>query len=429
MNVVPWPLLRKISFRFFAVFIGLYIIFWVLMFIPLLEKVNEIYGNIVNGPIVTLANKYIFHVRPKLVPTNGSGDTSFDWAQLDLYLLIALIGCLAWSVIDRKRLSYNKLNYWLILIIRYFIAMTAFSYGIMKLFALQMSVPSVSMLATPLGDLSAMRLSWLFIGYSPPYQIFSGVMEVLVGLLLCWRRTATFGALLATAVFINVMMLNFSYDVVVKIFSILMVVMCLFLLANEYKRIICFFVLNQRTPAGVIYQNELSGWMGVTRVVVKIIFLIITLGITTYETQSAYKRVHSAAAVKPILPGLYNVKDFKLGSDSVGFTPENDIRWRDVVFDLGGGGSVNSADSMFRQRYHRGYFFYSVDTLKCIIHFKKTPTDSVGYLSLAYEIPNDHAIRLRGNYRQKSLYVELEKSNHKFQLAERQFNWLSERPR
>ena len=38
-----------------------------------------------------------------------------------------------------------------------------------------------------------MRLSWLFIGYSTPYEIFSGAMETVAGLLLLFRRTITAG--------------------------------------------------------------------------------------------------------------------------------------------------------------------------------------------------------------------------------------------
>ena len=47
-----------------------------------------------------------------------------------------------------------------------------------------MPFPALSQLATPLGDLLPMRFSWLFIGYSAPYQFFSGAMETIAGLLL-----------------------------------------------------------------------------------------------------------------------------------------------------------------------------------------------------------------------------------------------------
>src|SRR5262249_42923784 len=128
---------------------------------------------------------------------------------------------------------------------RYYVALVALSYGIIKLFALQMPFPNLSQLATPLGDFLPMRLSWMFIGYSQPYQFFSGAMEVLAALLLLYRKTATLGVLMACAVFTNVMVLNLSYDIPVKIYSAEIVFFCLFLLANEIKRIVNFFILNK----------------------------------------------------------------------------------------------------------------------------------------------------------------------------------------
>lgn len=118
-----------------------------------------------------------------------------------------------------------------------------------------MVFPSLHQLATPLGDLLPMRLSWLFIGYSSPYQIFSGVMEVFAGSLLLYRRTATLGAFVAAGVFTNVMMLNMCYDIPVKIFSMQLVAVSLFLLANESKRMICFFILNKPADTCSIYHS------------------------------------------------------------------------------------------------------------------------------------------------------------------------------
>ena len=83
-----------------------------------------------------------------------------------------------------------------------------------------MIFPNQSQLATPLGDFLPMRFSWMFIAYSTPYQMFSGAMEVLAGLLLFNRKTITLRLCVATSVFLNVMVLNLCYDIPVKIFSI-----------------------------------------------------------------------------------------------------------------------------------------------------------------------------------------------------------------
>src|SRR5205085_6742361 len=235
--------------------------------------------------IVAKSNAWVFHVRRQLVPLNGSGDTSYGWALLWFEISIAFIGMLIWSMLDRKKKDYSKLNYWLCLFTRYYVALVLFSYGIIKLFALQMSFPNYSQLATPLGDFLPMRLSWMFLGYSTPYQFFSGMMETLAGLLLLYRRTATLGGLLATAVFINVAVLNLSYDIPVKIYSIQLVTCCLFLLANESDRILHFLVYNSAADASTLYHFDFSRkWMKITRIALKILFVILAIGVVLWNS-------------------------------------------------------------------------------------------------------------------------------------------------
>ena len=74
---------------------------------------------------VRFANANVFHVRDTLVPVNGSGDTSWAWTQLWLYLTIAAIACVVWTILDRKRPNYERLSYWLRLVVRYYIASAA----------------------------------------------------------------------------------------------------------------------------------------------------------------------------------------------------------------------------------------------------------------------------------------------------------------
>jgi len=163
-----WPLWQRVLFRFFAVYLVLQIAPWNwFRAIPGVPFVLRWYFIGVNRA-VTFANAEIFHVRETLVPVNGSGDTSWAWTQLWLYLSLAAIACVVWSIADRKRANYTRALYWLRLIVRYYVASAALSYGIIKLFWLQMPFPALSQLATPLGDLLPMRFSWLFIGYSTP---------------------------------------------------------------------------------------------------------------------------------------------------------------------------------------------------------------------------------------------------------------------
>jgi hypothetical protein len=273
-----WSLFRKILFRFFFIYLLLEAAPWSwLEPIPGVGFLLNYYNQFIDW-MVQIANAKLFHIRKVLVSPAGSGDTSWSWALQWLYIVVAFAGCLIWSFFDRKRKNYIELNYWLCLTVRYYVIMIAFSYGLSKVFPLQMPFPNQSQLATPLGDFLPMRLSWMFMGYSGAYQIFSGFMEVLAGSLLLYRKTATMGALLALAVFSNVMMMNLSYDIPVKIFSMNIVLFCLYLLANEYNRILSFFVLNKPAVLSSIYHfTYTKRWMRITRVILKIAFIAYTV--------------------------------------------------------------------------------------------------------------------------------------------------------
>jgi hypothetical protein len=423
----PWPLWRKVLFRFFFIYLIFQIAPWTwLDAIPAVTYVTKYYYQLMDWAVKT-ANANIFHVRKVLVPFNGSGDTSYGWAQVWLLLSLAVIGCIVWSVLDRKRNDYRKLNYWLCLFTRYFVASVALNYGILKLFALQMPFPSLTMLATPLGDLLPMRLSWMFIGYSAPYQVFSGIMEVLTGLLLLNRRTATLGIMFGTAVFVNVMVLNLTYDIPVKLFSMHIVLMCLFLLANEYNRIACFLFLNRTAiPCNLYDHNFQKRWMRITRIILKIAFILLFVGYTFYNYYDYYKETISVKEVKPIRPGLYDVPVYVVNNDTVPPLLTDSLRWQDIIFEKGGRGSIKTSDTAYRQIYRRAYFYYKTDTLKKLINISRTAADTAFILSMHYQLPDSSTIRLWGVRNNDSIYIELRKSKRHFQLAEKQFHWLSE---
>ena len=429
---IQWPLWKKILFRFFFIFIFLYITPWTwLDSLPYVYKLTEWYSNL-EDLAVRFANEKVFHVKEVLVHFSGKSDTSWVWAQLWTFLLLAIVVCLVWTLFDRRRNNYNKLDYWLCVFTRYYIAMVAFLFGFNKLLAIQMLFPTLSQLATPLGDFLPMRLSWMFMGYSTPYQVFSGAMEVLAGLLLLSRRTATFGTLVATGVFINVMTIDLSYDIGVKIFSMRLVLMCFFLLTHEYKRIISFFILNKPAEAGSIYNVSFSKkWMRITRIVLKLIFIGSAVGWMFYTTLDSYKQINTPKNTGPVKTGVYDVVTFVLNKDTIPSLTTDTLRWQDIIFDENyvSFGSVKSNDTLFRRRYNRGYFSFFTDTVKQTIGFKKFPTDTSFIFFFNYLLPDSNTIQLRGKVRNDSLFVTLKKSKRHFQLAERQFHWLTEATR
>jgi hypothetical protein len=422
-----WPLWRLLLFRFFFIYFALTITPWTwLDSVPGVTVVTQYWGFAMDW-LVNKSNALVFHVRPELVPINGSGDTSYGWALLWFVLSVSFIGMIIWSVMQRHKKEYVKLNFWLLLFTRYYVSLVLFSYGIIKLFGLQMSFPDYSQLATPLGDFLPMRLSWLFIGYSTPYQFFSGLMEVFAALLLLYRRTATFGVLVATGVFMNVAILNLSYDIPVKIYSIQLTVCCLFLLANEMERILSFFVYNRPVNACTIYHYDYpKKWMKAGRIVLKTVFIIVAVGFVVWESMGWQKKYATRTDGMPFKPGMYDVVHYQVNHDTVAPLWTDTLRWQNIVFDSKARGSIATKDTAFRQWYHRAYFSYKFDTAKHSFNIYRSPMDSVAIAALNYKYEDENTIAFWGSRKNDSLFLRLRRSPHIFQLAEKQFHWLSE---
>ncbi len=417
--VANWPSWRKLLFRFFCIYLILYMSPWSwLGNLPVFGTIAEYYG-LGEDWLVNLANSHLFHIKEVLVPMSGSGDTSYGYAQLCLFLTIAGLGTLLWTILDKRR-NYIVGYYWLLVGVRYYVALNALSYGIIKLFGQQMIFPSLSALATPLGDFLPMRFSWYFIGYSEPYQFFSGSVEVVAGVLLLFRRTSMLGAFVAASVFLNVVMMNLCYDIPVKLFSIHLFLMSNFLLLGDARRLLNFFIFNKPTQPAVPITLP-ARWMRTTQIALKVVFILLFGIIPAYEIYASLDSpdVRVAMKKKNLTTGVFEVERFEAPmADS--------LRWKDVIFDESRTGSIQTADTLLRQRYRRGYFSYTLDSAKHTIAFKKFSSDSIPLFTLNYTMPDTNHIILNGKIRGDSAMIALKRQKRHFQLAERQFHWLSE---
>ena len=196
--------------------------------------------------IVAWAGTYIFHVEYTILsPYDGQhNDRAYTYLLYFSMAMIALSGTIIWSVSDRKRTNYQTLYYWLTAIIRYYLAFTLFLFALEKFFKMQFSDPGFYMLTERVGDLSPMSLAWAFFGYSYGYNIFMGIAES-AALLLLFRRTTTFGAILTLITLANVMAVNFNYDVHAKMYPTALFVMAFSLLIPHLNRLFKFFFTSQ----------------------------------------------------------------------------------------------------------------------------------------------------------------------------------------
>jgi hypothetical protein len=98
-------------------------------------------------------------------------------------------------------------------------------------------------------------------------------MEMAVVVLLCFRRTATLGALLCVPVLLNVMLMNLCYNVVVKLYSTMTVVSALVLVLYDARRLIDTLVLRRSVPAQPVRPPFRSRRLNQARWLVKLVLV------------------------------------------------------------------------------------------------------------------------------------------------------------
>jgi len=231
-----WSLGQRVAFRFgflLAAFITLPFPF---NLPPKMDWLGKQWNNLWDWGTSGLAS--LLGISDLVFEANGSGDRTVDYLQLLLIAIVAVVGTIVWSIADRRRRSYARLAAAALVVLRYSLAYTMLIYGIIKIAKSQFPDPLPGRLVEPVGDVSPMGLLWTFMSYSLPYTVFAGSLEAISGTLLLWRRTVTLGAVMAAAVMFNVVVLNFCYDVPVKLFAMQLVVMAVVIAAPRMRALI-----------------------------------------------------------------------------------------------------------------------------------------------------------------------------------------------
>ena len=248
-------LLLRLAERFALIGFGLYHIPLFLNNYPSLggggmreEGLAISWGHVFTPPGIWVAH-HVLHVAGAM--PNGyrgdNGDVAEEFGRLLIAVVIAAVVAVGWTWADRRKAGGRWVSDALQLLLRYSIALGLTSYAIAKIFPVQFGSGAISALGLEqrLGEMRPMSLLWSFMMYSRPYALFGGVMELAVVLLLCFRRTATLGALLCLAVMTNVAILNYAYGVPVKLYSTMIVLSAAVLVLYDARRLWRVFVANR----------------------------------------------------------------------------------------------------------------------------------------------------------------------------------------
>ena len=334
-----WGVGKKILFRFGCLYILLFTLPQPYGVIPGISFIAEYYVSLWNSLGVWFGSSVLSIERTINIDFSGSGDRLIDYIHLLIYLLLAVFGTFVWSFLDRHRENYNNLSYWIRFHLRYYLFAILFFYGIAKVIKTQFSFPGIWRLLQPIGEVSPMGLAWTFMGFSQSYTVFAGLMEVVAALLFLFRKTTTLGALVSFGVMTNVMMMNFSYDIPVKILSTHLVLFSLFLLIPDWKRLMNTFLLN-RTTKPLQFRNIFRGKSHRYPVYgIKILFVGYVVISSTLNVWQRYQQV-GPNRERPHLYGLWEVESFiKNGSNVPPLITDNQ-RWQYLIMEYPGRANI-----------------------------------------------------------------------------------------
>jgi hypothetical protein len=333
-SAAEWKEYQKIAFR-------ISFIFFICICIP---NSAEWYKLVVHIDWTNLHYRDLYDIARFGSGINLFGNTLFGspllgYANWIITLIIAVAGGLIWTYIVRKRKTerkeYNLLYYWLRVIVRYRAGIGIIGFGFTKLLPVQMPYPSLGLLNTNFGDLTAQKIYWLSVGIVPWYQVFAGVVEVTAGTLLLFRRTSTIGAILLFGALGDIVYVNFAYDGGVHVYSSYFVLLAAFLLADDLPRLYNLFIRERLTVPVHVYP-VLSKWQQYIRVALKAVTIFIFLILLFYLQvvnflYDPYKQP-SVAGVKQ-LRGNYTVTEFRINNRLIPYSPIDSVRWQDATFE------------------------------------------------------------------------------------------------
>ncbi|WP_316843768.1 hypothetical protein [Pedobacter psychrodurus] len=259
-----------------------------------------------------------------------------DYVDWGIALVFALVGALIWTVIDRKSKSYHILYYWIRVVVRYRAGIGIIGFGFTKLFPTQMPYPSLGLLNSNFGDFTAQKIYWLSVGVVPWYQVFGGVVEIAAGVMLFFRKTTTFGAILLAAALGDITFVNYAYDGGVHVYAFYFVILALFLAADDFPKLYNLLILERYTVPFRIYPDFRKPWLKYSRITLKVLIFVIFFGVLTYTEVINFKydpyKQPATAGVKK-LRGNYHVSEFKINGQVVPFNPLDSTRWQEATFE------------------------------------------------------------------------------------------------
>ena len=303
---------------------------------------------------------------------------------------------------------------------------------------------AVTQLNTPYGDFTAQKHYWIQFSFVHGYEIFAGLAELLIMLLLFFRQTRAWGAALAIAMVGNIAIANHVYDGGVHVLAMLYPLGGAFIIWGYLPSIYKLLVKEESTALGVYYFPFQKKWQQYLRIAFKSFVFLLFFVVSAWLHYDNYKNDSYKVPARPGLPntrGLYDVTEFRLNNTIVPYSPVDPTRWQNVTFEkwstisftvfntfeihpeAGRGKQYKDVDRTYESAGtgggRRHYYYEDNPATHTLTLFNKNKSYKDQRLVLSYSRPSANRIVLNGiNENKDSIYVVLDRNKKDERNAE-----------
>ncbi|MGW4380370.1 hypothetical protein [Kitasatospora sp. NPDC004531] len=358
-------------------------------------------------------------LRRELGTRFAGGDDPHTWAGQLCWLAGAAAVTPLWSALDRNRTECATLDRWVRPALRFCLAGQMFSYGAAKAVPLQFPQLPPSKLVEPVGDLSPMGLLWAQTGSSTPYQMLLGVAEIAGGLLLVVPRTATLGALLSAAEMAQVLLLNLTFDVPVKVHSFQLTLLALLLLAPQAPRLAGALLTEAPVPAAASTDLFRSRWANRLATAAQVGAGLWLLG-AQLRNDWSFWRNHAGGRPRPELYGLWDIAGSTVDGEPRPATAADGRQWRRLAVDSADAVAIQYTDDSL------DHCMAAIDADAGTLALTKI-ADPKWQVTLTFRRTGDDLLALEGDVDGCRLRLRLSRRDlAAFPLVGRGFRWIQD---
>jgi hypothetical protein len=405
--------LKRWLLRSGVIFLGLQVALSLSEMIPGLATAKET----MTASVGTWLGRTVFGLTREIPLTpNGSGDRTILWLEMFGIASASLVAAAVSAVRTPSAVAERRWVATGSFLLRFWLGTAMVGYGLSKIFLLQFPFPAGDKLVQPLGEGSPMGLIWTMVGLSPAYQIVGGVLELVGGAMIFFRRTLALGAMLIAGVMAHVVLLNYCYDIPVKLQSTLLLGYAIALLVPYAKPLLDVLWFNRPAQPRVWPEPPKQPWVRRLLVGGKIVFL----AFLTWDTgQGAWA---GSVGAKPEIYALYEVESFKRAGADVPPLATDEGRWRYFTLNGRGGAVIRSVGGK------RTTYRAKTDLEKNEVTLTPQNGDEKPSV-LAFSPVAPGKLRLTGRLGDAPLEVVVRRREpNEFLLINRGFRWINETP-